>query len=392
MINKPVIQGRIIRWLLLLQEFTLKIIVWLGKKHVSADHLSRIKTGEPAEGVNDDFPDAQLFQIAVLPEWYRSIGKYLSTGQFPNEMSRNERRKLIIWSRTFQLINGLLYKMGPDHILRRCVLEEEVPRVLKEAHEGPAGGHMGPDTTARKILLAGLWWPTVYTDTREWVVGCDTCQRAGKPLKRDFMPLNPSHAQELFERWGLDFIGPLKVSKTRRCRYIVVATEYLTKWAEARALPDNSAVSTAKFIYEQIITRYGVPLQLTSDRGGHFVNHVIRLLTTEFKICHSLSSPYYPRANGQAEATNRILVSIIYKSCAVEGEDWEDNLPSALWAYRTAYKVTTGHTPFQLMFGQEAVVPAEFMILSLRIALENKLGDVKSLRERLCNLNKLEEK
>ena len=190
----------------------------------------------------------------------------------------------------------------------------------------------------------------------------------------------------------MDFIGPLKASKTRRCRYIVVATEYLTKWVEARALLDNSAVSTTKFIYEKIITRYGIPLQLTSDRGGHFVNHVIRLLTTEFKIYHSLSSPYYPRENGQAEATNKVLVSIIYKSCAVKREDWEEKLPSALWAYRTAYKVTTGHTPFQLMFGQEAVVPMGFMIPNLRIALENKLGDMESLRERVYKLNKLEEK
>ena len=76
----------------------------------------------------------------------------------------------------------------------------------------------------------------------------------------------------------------------------------------------------------------------------------------------------------------------------MEGADWEENLPAALWAYRTAYKVMTGHTPFQLMFGQEAVVPAEFMIPSLRIALENKLDDVESLQRRLNNLNELEEK
>ena len=101
----------------------------------------------------------------------------------------------------------------------------------------------------------------------------------------------------------------------------MVATEYLTKWVEARALPDNSAISTTKILYEQIITRYGIPLQLTSDRGGHFVNHVIRVLTTDFKIYYSLLSPYYPRANGQAEATNKILVGVIYKSCTVEGED-----------------------------------------------------------------------
>lgn len=103
-----------------------------------------------------------------------------------------------------------------------------------------------------------------------------------------------------------------------RCKYIVVATEYLTKWVEARALLDNTALSTARFLYEQIVTRYGIPLQITSDRGVHFVNQVIRTMTVEFKIFHNLSSPYYPGANGQAEATNKVLVSVIYKLCGVE--------------------------------------------------------------------------
>lgn len=270
-------------------------------------------------------------------------------------------------------------------------MEEQIPGVLREAHEGPASGHMGPDTTARKVLLSRLWWPTLYNDARELVVGCYTCQRAGKLLKRDFMPLNPSHAQELFERWGLDFIGPLKASRARSCRYIVVVTEYLTKWAKARALPDNSTLSTTRFIYKHIITQYGIPIQLTSDRGGHFVNHVVILLTTEFKIFHSLSSLYYSRANGQEEAKNKILVSIIYKSYGVEQEDWEEKLPSVLWAYRTTYKVTTRQTPFQFMYGQEAIVPAEFMVPSLHIAIENRFGDMESLRERLYALGKLDE-
>lgn len=151
----------------------------------------------------------------------------------------------------------------------------EIPNVLREAHDGLAGGHMGPDATARKVLLSGLWWSTLHTDVCEWVVGCDTCQGTGKPLKRDFMPLFPSQPQELFERWGLDFIGPLKVSNMHRCWYIVVAIEYLTKWAKARALPDNTAISTTRFLYEQIVTRFGIPIQITSDRGVHFVNQVI---------------------------------------------------------------------------------------------------------------------
>lgn len=271
-------------------------------------------------------------------------------------------------------------------------MEEEICGVLKEAHDGLAGGHMGPDATARKVLLAGLWWPTLHTDTREWVIECDTCQRARKPLKRDFMPLFPSQPRELFEQWGLDFVGPLKPSNLHRCKYIVVATEYLTKWGEARALPDNTALSTTWFLYEQIVTRYGIPLQITSDRGVHFVNQVIRTMTMELKIFHNLSSPYYPRANGQAEATNKVLVSIIYKSCGVEHKDWEERLLVVLWAYRTTYKVTTGHTLFQLMYGQEAMVPAEYTVSSLRVAVENRLGDTESVNARLYGLIKLDER
>ena len=133
LVNKPIIQGRISQWLLLVQEFTFKIVVRPGKSHVSADHLLRIKLGEPPEGINDDFLDAQLFHVTVLPAWYACIGEYLLTGQFPSDMPPNERRKLVLRSQTFQLINGLLYKMGPQQILRRCVLEEEIPKVLKEA-------------------------------------------------------------------------------------------------------------------------------------------------------------------------------------------------------------------------------------------------------------------
>lgn len=102
------------------------------------------------------------------------------------------RRKIALKSKTFQLINGLLHKMGLDEVLRRCVMEEETPGVLGESHEGLVGGHMGPNATTCKVLLVGLWWPTLYVDAWEWVLSCDTCQRVSKPLNRDFMPLFPS--------------------------------------------------------------------------------------------------------------------------------------------------------------------------------------------------------
>lgn len=87
-----------------------------------------------------------------------------------------------------------------------------------------------------------------------------------------------------------------------------------------------------------------------------------------------------------------MLVSVIHKSCGVEEANWEERLPVILWAYHTTYKVTTGHTPFQLMYGQEIVMPMEYMVPNLRIVVENRLGDTKSLKKQLYQLNKLDKR
>ena len=125
-------------------------------------------------------------------------------------------------------------------------------------------GHMGPDVTTRKVLLAGLQWPTLYADAQEWVLSCDTCQGAGNPLKRDFMPLFLSQPQELFERWGMDFVGLVPTTNAHRCRYILVEVQYLTKWVEVKAFLDNMMLSIAKKFYEQIVTQFDIPLQIKS--------------------------------------------------------------------------------------------------------------------------------
>lgn len=103
-------------------------------------------------------------------------------------------------------------------------------------------------------------------------------------------------------------------------------------------------------------------------------------------------SPYYLRANGQVEATNKVIVAILYKTCGVEGQDWEERILVVVWAYRTTYKATTGHTPFHLMYGQEAAMPMEHIVPSLRVAIQNRLGNEESLKERLYTLLKLDKR
>ena len=284
-----------------------------------------------------------------------------------------------------------LYRLGRDGIIRRCVPRSARQQVIAEAHAGDAGGHFAAGITIKKIFQVGLWWDRIHPDVIDYCKKCDMCQRTGRPTASDMMPRVNIVPLEAFMKWGLDFMGPFKKVTQRRNKYIIVATDYVTKWAEAKALPDNTAKSTAWFLYDQVIARFGCPLEIVSDRGGHFINEIMEQLAKTFMIKHRKSTPYYPRCNGQAESTNKTLKGILTKIVQDEPYDWDRKLVSALWAYRTAFKITTNQTPFRLAYGQEAVVPLEFMVPSLRIAVEHDLDYNVVLRARLEKLLTLDE-
>ena len=189
----------------------------------------------------------------------------------------------------------------------------------------------------------------------------------------DFNALNPVVAWHTFEKWGIDFIGPISPTSNLN-RYIISATDYAAKWGEAKAFVYTDALSTVKFLYENVITRFGCPLQIISDQGSHFLNEVIAHLLGEFMVTHRKSSPYYPRCNGQAESSNKVLcVTVLTKIIAASRSDWSTKLQAAMWAFRTSYNVATRHTPFNLvLYGQEAVLPIEFLVPSLRIVVQER--------------------
>ena len=345
MVNKPQLSGRMARWVLLLQEFDFTVEVRPSKSHANADHLSRLNDKLGNEPIDDSIPDAQLFFIDIIPPEYAEIINYLQSNTFPEGYNDKQKQRLAYKAGPYTIIANTLYKQGKDGVLRRCVTSSEIPQTLKECHDNPAGGHFAGDVTARKILQSGYWWPTLFADCTTYTRQCDMCQRIGKPTASSAMPLTPILALAPFEKWGIDFVGPINPpSRHGRYRYILVATDYVTKWAEAEATKTNDKVVVAKFLRENIMSRFGCPKELVSDRGTHFVNDVIEELTTKFKIKHRLTTPYHPRANGQTEKTNGILCKIITKIVQGSMTDWDSKLIDALWAYRTAYKVTTKFT------------------------------------------------
>lgn len=155
--KKLKLEGRLARWMLLLQGFDYTVIHTPGNQHAVADNLSRLEHSEETPGVSDQLPDAELFQIEgqSFDNWYDQMLQFLTDGVLPSEMTTDQKKKFSLRSRAFMIIAGALYRRGADQKIRRCVPDEEQRDVLQEAHCGMAREHFSGEITGRKIMQAG---------------------------------------------------------------------------------------------------------------------------------------------------------------------------------------------------------------------------------------------
>ena len=221
---------------------------------------------------------------------------------------------------------------------------------------------------------------------------CDACQRYARNDLRMENPLHVSLPLVLFEKWEIDYVEEVHPHSSRGMAYIVVATKYLTKWVEAKAVNIDTTTYVVTFMYENIIFRFGCPKIQVSDKGTHFLNDLIREITDRFQIDHRKPTPYHLQINGQMERINETLVSILRKIVIDSKRDWDIKLTTTLWAYRITFKVTTHATPFPIVFGIEAILSTEFEMESLRVAVGTCLNDSQSLRNKLIDLKELDGK
>ncbi|GJR55641.1 reverse transcriptase domain-containing protein [Tanacetum coccineum] len=265
-----------------------------GTENVAADHLSRIENDESSDDseVDDNFPGETLMEINTKDEpWFADFANYLVGDIIPKGMTYQQKNKFF-------------------------------------------------------SDLKHYFWEEPY----HFKICSD-----GNISKRDEMLLNNIQVCEIFDIWGIDFMGPFP--KSYKFEYILVAVDYVSKWAEAQALPTNDARVVITFL-KKLLCRFGMPKALISDKGTHFCNKIKERTMKRYGVNHHFSTSYHPQTSGKVENTNRALKRILEKTVD-NPAIWSRKLDDALWAFRTAYKTPTGTTPYKLIYGKNCHLPFE---------------------------------
>ncbi|XP_016168726.1 uncharacterized protein LOC107611295 [Arachis ipaensis] len=336
----------------------------LRERNARADLLSKLASTKPGTG-NRSLIQGLATEPAIVmcttqvpnpPSWIDPISQYLEHAETP--LDEKEAQAIKREAPKYTIIQGQLYKRGLHQPLLKCLHPDQTDYVLREVHEGCCGHHIGGRSLARKIIRAGYYWPIMMSDAQEFVKRCKKCQENDNLHKAPPEELSLMMAPRPFAQWGVDLLGPFPPG-SGQVKYLIVVIDYYTKWVEAEPLASISAANCQKFMWKQVVTRFGIPESVISDNGTQFTDKKFKGFLEGLRIKQRFSSVEHPQTNGQVEADNKVILKGLKKRLEEKKGSWADELASVLWSYRTTPQSSTGETPFRLTYGVDAVIPVE---------------------------------
>nr|GEX59114.1 reverse transcriptase domain-containing protein [Tanacetum cinerariifolium] len=288
-------------------------------ENLAVDHLSRLENPHQSvldkKEINETFPLETLNMVSFCSDsstlWFADFANYHAGNFVVKGMSFQQKNKFFKDVKHYFWDDPFLFKICADQVIRQCVHGQEAIDILKACHNGPTGGHHGPNYTAKKVFDFDFYWPKIYHDAHDLVKSCDACQRQGKSLQRDEMSQNSIHVCEIFDVWGIDFIGPFPSSRGNK---------------------------------------FGTPHAIISDPGTHFCNDQFAKVMLKYGVTHRPTIAYHPQTSGHVEVSNRGLKRILERTVGENRASWSDKLDDALWAFRIAFKTPIGCTLYKLVY------------------------------------------
>ena len=373
-------EGQMARWLERMQEYDFTVVHRPGRKHCNADALSRMPCRQCGRDSHMHLPISTVQPVvectaSELGRHQRSdkVLKILlqakEAGERPppgalQHCSMEDQRLLQLWD---QLVveDGVLYRQysngdaSPSVILQLVVPQADREEIIRQMHGGDTGGHLGVEKTVHKVKER-YYWPGHWNDVKLFCKTCTACNTRKGTTPRPRAHLQSVQAGYPMQLVAMDIVGPFPESESGN-KYILVVSDYFTKWVEAYGIANQEASTIAQTLVDEFFCRFSPPRQLHSDQGRQFESQVIAQICKLLGIVKSRTSPYHPQSDGQVERFNRTLLDMLATSAKDHPWSWEHHLRKVCFAYNTSVHSTTGFTPFYLLFGRQAVLPVDLM-------------------------------
>ena len=365
--DKPT--SRLIRWIAELEMYDPDIQYKSGTSNVVPDALSR-RDGPSCTPAIQSMEPEYIYAVSTFDNVSPMIREdwpllYLDN-YYSKIKSTSLRNKLTKERANFEISGGKIFRkvelFGNDGISTSRLVPylpfAKRADVVSQYHE--SFGHCGYETMV-KLLSPRVWWSSMKVDLRNWLRSCPACQVNGRRSNTHKDVMHPLNVPNAFSRWHLDFIGELPTT-LKGNRWILMAVDYATNWPIARAVPVASQEAVADFIYEEIVLKFGCPVEILTDRGANFCGGVVNQYTKRLQTEHKLTSAFHPRTNSKVERLNGVFKAMLRKYVNGALHRWDDFINAAIWSCRIRVHSTTGYSPFYLTYGREPRLPGDIMV------------------------------